>query len=155
MNINIWYDRQHLFLLLSLIGYFTNEVNCWGNFEPGEYIEKKLNFEPRNKLEKATAVSGCQLSRREETSSGKLAFALDRRTITQIFLPFKTTHFPAVLKTFAILAFYTSVLFRTIPWILGQFMGLYTTYPTSLRSQEKVKPQNLQKIIIQLKYKWK
>ena len=37
------------------------------------------------------------------------------------------------------LASYTSFLLRTIPWILGQFMGLYTTCPTSSHSKEILK----------------
>ena len=110
------------------------EIPC-----PELYWEELWILRREINCEKATAVSGCQLSRGEETSSGKLAFPSDRRTILQIFLPFKTTDFPAVLKTFSILASYTSFLFRTIPWILGQFMGLYTTCPTSSHSKEILK----------------
>ena len=97
----------------------------------GEQIGEKLNNLCQKKWKKLTAVSGCQSSLGEETSEKFFRkSSSDRRTILQIFLPFKTTTFCCFEeKTFSFLASYTSFLFRDNPLNSGTIYGTLYCLP--------------------------
>ena len=97
----------------------------------GNKLEKNLNLVPEKKWKKPTAVSGCQSSLEEETSENFFRkSSSDRRTILQIFLPFKTTTFCCFEeKTFSFLASYTSFLFRDNPLNSGTIYGTLYCLP--------------------------
>ena len=110
-------------LVYYLLMYLRQRIKLETNFE--FCAEEKIG-------EKPTAVSGCQLSLGEETAENFFRkSSSDRRTILQIFLPFKTTTFCCFGEKPSPFwhPSYTSFLFRDNPLNsgAGQFMGLYTT----------------------------
>ena len=110
-------------LVYYLLMYLRQRIKLETNFE--FCAEEKIG-------EKPTAVSGCQLSLGEETAENFFRkSSSDRRTILQIFLPFKTTTFCCFGEKPSPFwhPSYTSFLFRDNPLNSGTIYGTLYCLP--------------------------